>query len=211
MKNNLLLKSQKIKGSSNENPYDLYHFSVVHSTNQVLKDCLPEKDTAIYADYQTAGRGQGNHTWHCQEKSGLLMSFLYYPQNSISAENLLILSAVTMATCIDQYLPQHLKTQIKYPNDILINHQKLAGILLENTFCGNQLIYSIIGIGVNLYQEQFSKHFSYARPPISLRQLGVSVNTQNLLLDFLERFYTNIKLDFSLINDVYEKKLWQEK
>lgn len=187
-------------------PCDIYHFDLLDSTNQRLKDWMPPKDTAIYADFQTAGRGQGDHTWHCREKEGLLMSLLYYPPENIRAEDLLQISAVSLCLCLDTYLGPGLETTIKAPNDILVDGKKLAGILLENRFQANQLNACIIGVGINLYQDQFPDHIAYARPPVSLKQLGIMVDRRTLLFEYLGEFYRQVKLDFGLIQEIYEGK-----
>ena len=184
-------------------PCEIYHFSSVDSTNQRLKEWMPAVDTAIYADFQTAGRGQGDHIWHCRQKQGLLMSLLYYPKQDILADDLLKLSAVIVCECVNHHLQGCSElAKIKAPNDILIGDRKLAGLLLENQFQGNQLVSSIIGIGINLYQEQFDGT-GYARTPVSLRQLGVELSAEDLFLEILRKFYPATLWDRQTIEKKY--------
>lgn len=184
----------------------VYHLETTTSTNQLLKDWMPLCDTAVYADFQTAGRGQGDHLWTCAQKQGLLMSLLYYPQNDITAELLLKISAITVCRCVNRYLQNHPDSAvIKKPNDILINGHKLGGILLENFFHGHKLTASIIGIGINLHQQEFSAH-NFSRSPISFKQLGIPICTEDLLFAVLKEFYEIISWDAQKIEEIYSAK-----
>lgn len=182
-------------------PCDCYHTAVTTSTNQDLKDLLPKRDTALYADYQTSGRGQGDHVWHCGEREGLLMSLFHYPK--FSAKDLLHYVAVVVSTSLDYY---GIQTRIKIPNDILVEGKKIAGILLENSFIGEYFQHSIIGIGINLRQTSFSDA-TYSLPPVSLLQLGVSTRAEELFYQILFRFYDEHKADPDAWKHLYQKKI----
>lgn len=185
-------------------PCKIIHQKVVDSTNRRLHEWNFSQDTLLYADYQTQGKGQGNHTWECKEAMGLLMSLLYHPNKPLQADFLLKLTTVTVNDCLAAL---GVSADIKAPNDLLVSGKKLAGILIENTFYGERLSSSIIGIGINLYQESFENHESYARIPVSLKQLGITVSRESLILDFIERFYHNLKLPPYIIEEKYQKKL----
>lgn len=187
-------------------PCDIYHFTVLDSTNSKLKQWLPEKDTAIYTDFQTAGRGQGSHTWECPKDMGLLMSLLYYPKANLSAPYLLKLVAVVLCEVLEGL---SVAARIKAPNDILVDEQKLAGILIENSFTADKLLYSIIGIGVNLGQTEFPQASSYAKTPVSLKQLGIAISREDLLKKILSHFYQTLALspDHHEIEQKYKNRL----
>ncbi len=185
-------------------PCDIYHFSALDSTNQKLKDWMPSGDTAIYADFQTKGRGQGDHRWQCDKGMGLLMSLLYYPKKECSADELLRQTAAVVCLCLEHY---SVKAAIKAPNDIFVENKKLGGILLENIFHGDRLTASIIGIGINLAQEGFDAGENFAHPPVSLKQLGVVLSAETLFYRVLENFYQSLSFSSAQIMGIYEKRL----
>lgn len=187
-------------------PCKIYHFSLLDSTNQRLKEWMPPQDTLIYADFQTGGRGQGDHTWQCGQSMGLLMSLLYHPMAATTGDSLLQLTALMLCRTLESF---GVAAQIKAPNDIMVGSKKLAGILLENTFQGSALATSIIGIGLNMYQEDFGNPADYAKPPVSLKQLGISATREDVICRFLAFFYQNISLNPSEIENYYQEKLIQ--
>ena len=108
----------------------------------------------VSVDYQYAGKGQGDHQWHSRPGENLLMSLLLFPA-FLSASDQFYLSRVASLALIDTLKTLKLAPLIKWPNDILVNRRKLAGILIENGITGNKLSHSIIGIGMNLNQTEF--------------------------------------------------------
>lgn len=135
------------------------------STNTLLKELLargewPENEHFLYAGYQTAGRGQTGNGWESEEGKNLLCSILLP-----SRQNLFELNVV-MAVAVRRLLGDGFT--IKWPNDIYWGDKKIAGILIENAIIGNELKYSIAGIGLNVNQTEWR---SDAPNPVSLKQL----------------------------------------
>ena len=88
---------------------------------------------AFIADFQISGRGQGNHTWSSEDGQNILMSFLVKKLN-VKIQNQFLLSRI-IALAAYNYISEELpsdKVEIKWPNDILVNNKKIAGILIEN-------------------------------------------------------------------------------
>ena len=136
-----------------------------NSTNTLLKELIangqwPANDTFIRAGYQTAGRGQTGNGWESEEGKNLLCSILLPPR-----KNLFELNVVT-AVAVQRTLGSGYT--IKWPNDIYWQDKKIAGILIENAIIGNELKYSIAGIGLNVNQTEWQ---SDAPNPISLKQI----------------------------------------
>lgn len=164
----------------------------VDSTNNFLlhyKPFRPVAMTLVTADHQTAGRGQvGNH-WESDPAKNLLFSILVFPA-SVPASQVFVLSeaiALSIAQTISEQLPATAApTTIKWPNDIYVGEQKIAGILIENRLSGTQVSQSIIGCGVNINQETFK---SDAPNPVSLRQLTATEHEIRFVLeDIIETF-----------------------
>lgn len=111
---------------------------------------------AILAEFQTAGRGQRGAQWESEAGANLTCSLLpggTWPARASFALNMR--AAVSICQAIEPFV-HHARVQIKWPNDILINRQKVAGILVENQLAGDTVEQSIIGIGLNLNQLTFS-------------------------------------------------------
>ena len=150
-----------------------------NSTNTLLKELLaksewPEGEEFLYAGYQTAGRGQTGNGWESEEGKNLLCSILVERQKTaaIKEESPFYLN-VTVSVAVHRLLSQELmaKSQqltVKWPNDLYWQDKKMAGILIENAIIGNEVKYSIAGIGLNINQTEWK---SDAPNPVSLNQI----------------------------------------
>lgn len=130
------------------------------STNSALKlwlerESLPE-GAMVYTHYQTAGRGQENSHWESLPGQNLLLSILLYPSflNIDEQVWLNLCACLAVQKTVKELSGQ--TTFIKWPNDIFVDHHKIAGILIENVLQGTKIKYSIVGVGLNLNQMQFS-------------------------------------------------------
>lgn len=113
-----------------------------------------EEFTVVYADRQTAGRGQiGNH-WESNSKENILASFYLNP--SISAKKQFFINlffSLAVRKMISKYVHG---VKIKWPNDIYAHNKKIAGILIEHSVMGNMITQTIAGVGINVNQISFS-------------------------------------------------------
>jgi len=129
-----------------------------HSTNDFLKDHLRHNDaknfTTIWAFHQTAGKGQRGNTWTSEAGKNLTFSILINFKLLKLQSQFLLNQAVSLAMLdvLKELIPQ---VQIKWPNDIMADEKKLAGILIENTIQGNFIKNSVVGIGLNVNQKEF--------------------------------------------------------
>jgi len=149
----------------------IIHVEQAASTNSyLLQMSNVEKlaeGTVVVTDNQTQGRGQGKNSWESEPGKNLTFSIILYPV-SIEASGQFVLSkAISLAVYdfISQFVPN---VSVKWPNDVYVGDQKIAGILIENFIEGAYMTKSITGIGVNINQERF---VSNAPNPVSLRQL----------------------------------------
>jgi BirA family biotin operon repressor/biotin-[acetyl-CoA-carboxylase] ligase len=120
----------------------------------------PEGEYFVYAGYQTAGRGQTGNSWESEADKNLLCSILLPPDKDLYFLNIAV--GVAFLRVIGEDFT------IKWPNDIYFGDKKVAGILVENAILGNEVKYSIAGIGLNVNQTTF---VSDAPNPISLKQI----------------------------------------
>jgi len=149
-----------------------------NSTNTLLKELITKGDPPqfIYAGYQTAGRGQTGNGWESEEGKNLICSILLPPDKNLYFLNIAV--GVALLRVIGEDFT------IKWPNDIYWQDKKAAGILVENAIIGNEIRYSIAGIGLNVNQTTF---VSDAPNPISLKQIrGQEYDIERLMNQLFE-------------------------
>ena len=170
----------------------ILHFDEINSTNVYLYDKISENndisDMVVVAAHQTAGRGMDKNRWESEAGKNLLFS-MALKVNFLEAENQFKISQAVSVAIVDtlQKIIDSDKFFIKWPNDIYFSNKKLAGMLIQNTVEGRMMGVSIIGIGLNVNQIEFSKDIPN---PISLKQIaGKDFDLENLL----NLLTTNIK------------------
>lgn len=169
-----------------------------------LKSSKPEKSLIVLAGNQTHGKGQTGNQWQVEPNTNLTFS-LVKKWNGFLVENQFFLSQA-IALSIYEVVKSltELPLFVKWPNDILLNQKKIAGILVSNTLMGNSLEYSVIGIGLNVNQ----KHFSELRQAGSLFSItGKSYELTVILEQIVQKlaFYFLLieKGDFETIKKGY--------
>lgn len=162
----------------------IFHFDEINSTNVWLYDKMAENsdisDMVVVAAHQTAGRGMDKNRWESEAGKNLLFS-IALKVNFLEAENQFEISqavSVAIVETLSQVIDDK-QLYIKWPNDIYYGDKKLAGILIQNTIEGRMMGLSIIGIGLNVNQLQFSKDIPN---PVSLKMItGEEYDLKNLL------------------------------
>jgi BirA family biotin operon repressor/biotin-[acetyl-CoA-carboxylase] ligase len=181
-------------------PHRLIHrFPETPSTNTLATEMLaqaerPAEGSVILTYHQTEGRGQQGSIWKAQAGLNLTFSLICYPKFVPIAEMFSLSKAACLAVraAIEQLLPQA-DVLVKWPNDVLLNGKKVAGILIENQLEGSQLSSSIIGIGLNVNQLRFDPQF--ANKAISLQlAAGKSFELEEVLAEVLRQFDQNYAL-----------------
>ena len=147
----ILLGKYTTKMAPRQSPGNIIWLEKAESTNKTLREGLESCDnlSVVAAREQTAGRGQGTHTWHSTKGMNLTFSMLYKPSDLLAADMILITCATTLGIR-DYLLDKGVTARIKWPNDIWVGDKKICGILIENILDGPRIRYSIIGIGFNL-------------------------------------------------------------
>lgn len=161
----------------------------VDSTQAVVfalaADGAPDR-TVVVADSQSAGRGRRGRRWHDEPGASLLVSILLRPQ--LPAAQLPTLS-LTAGVAVAEALihAAGLPARLKWPNDVLVNGRKLAGILLETRFGGESRLPAAtvaLGIGVNVAQRAFPPEL--ADRATSVRLAGGAADRDALLAALLD-------------------------
>ena len=139
------------------------------STNDELRRRLNQSgDLAIIAaESQTAGRGQGDHSWHSAPGQNLTFSVLLR-HRCLKASDALAVTSI-MALGIRDYLQtKGIEPWIKWPNDIWVGEKKICGILVENSIRAGRIDYSIVGVGLDVNQTEWPSDLPN---PVSLKEL----------------------------------------
>lgn len=186
--------------------FKLIELDSVDSTNSYAKNLVltgKSENAVITAKTQTAGRTTksnscwaspvGNLYWTAMIKL-LKTEERFFPQLSF-------LSAISLIEAIVELSPSPVDIKIKWPNDILLNIQKLSGILIEKE--GD---FAIIGIGVNVISSPVGGEIKY--PVTSLLESGVDIDKKKLSSLLIKNLITNIKI---CKRDKFEKILSKAK
>ena len=138
---------------------NLVKLGAIDSTNDYLKELVRcekvENFTVVTAEHQTNGKGQRGSTWTSERGKNLIMSVLVedFIENSSSLFDLNIVVSIAVLQSLEVFKIPNLS--IKWPNDIMSDDKKIAGILIENSFKSDNTVNSIVGIGVNVNQLEF--------------------------------------------------------
>ncbi len=144
------------------------HLAECVSTNDEAREWAREASTLapsgalVSGDSQTRGRGQRGREWQGGVGDSALLSYIYRPDSSSQIRELGLVTALAVADALT--VGTSLRPQIKWPNDILLDDHKVAGILVE---AADGVV--ILGIGINVNQESFPGGENFAYPPTSLR------------------------------------------
>ncbi|AWH86696.1 biotin--[acetyl-CoA-carboxylase] ligase [Flavobacterium album] len=139
---------------------NIIKLSAINSTNDYLKGLLGERYvenfTVVSAESQTQGRGQMGAKWDAEPGKNLTFSVLV--KDLLLEINEIFSLNAAVAVSIIEALQEFVKKEIciKWPNDILAGNFKIGGILIENSIKNDGEIYSIIGIGLNVNQTDFT-------------------------------------------------------
>jgi BirA family biotin operon repressor/biotin-[acetyl-CoA-carboxylase] ligase len=134
-------------------PWHGVYFDAVNSTQDEARRAARAgalTNGVFVADYQRAGRGRLGRTWLSQPGAGLLLSLLFRELTPTAPKPLrwTSLAAVSLADAIEAIAP-NVQPAIKWPNDVLIDGRKVAGVLAETSWDGRELV-AIVGVGVNV-------------------------------------------------------------
>jgi BirA family biotin operon repressor/biotin-[acetyl-CoA-carboxylase] ligase len=167
---------------------DIRYFDSIGSTNNEALAWATSgaKDLSlVIADEQTAGRGRLDRKWFTPKGAALAFSLILRP--TVEEKPFLTRTVGLAALAItDALRTRGLVAQIKWPNDVLLNGCKVAGILIESVWSGDEADCLVIGIGVNVSQNAVPPADLLQFPATSLeKSLGLGFEREKLLRDIL--------------------------
>jgi BirA family biotin operon repressor/biotin-[acetyl-CoA-carboxylase] ligase len=194
--------------------YTITQLKSIDSTNNYLKNLLKNREvvegTAILADEQTAGKGQGSNSWHGKPGLNIAISILLKPL--IKANIHFCLCELVSLAIVDMLRDFKITSRVKWPNDIYVNDKKIAGILIENILESDTVNYSILGIGLNVNETDFPGNLPN---PVSMKSiLNKNIIRENVVKALLKkislRYYQIRSKDFESLHNDYNCKLYKK-
>lgn len=198
--------------------YDILYFHELTSTNDYawehVKEFSSENITIIQAGHQTNGRGQGSHQWFSEKDKNLLFTLCIPANTQINFPLFSLHHMVSLS--VREYVKNTLSefdVKIKWPNDIMVNDKKIAGILIENIYSGNVLQWVFTGIGININQTDFPTEIQQKATSICLlvhRTLSIHEEINTFMNTFDKYYDLWLRKEFRLLHGNYEKQLWKK-
>ena len=136
-----------------------------------------EEELVVIADSQTGGKGRSGRVWHSAPGKGIYLSMLIRP--NLSPEKLPIvtlMAGLATAIAVNEFIPQ--PAQLKWPNDLLLNNKKIAGVLCE--YHATKFPAVIIGIGINVNQTEFPSDIKEIATSLKL-EASLEINRTTLI------------------------------
>ena len=173
--------------------YNLINLKTVKSTNLEIKKMISSKininNLCLSADNQTDGYGRRNAKWFSY-KGNIHLSILVKPKCSINEVNQLsFMTSISLGDTLKK-IKSNINIKYKWPNDILLNKKKIAGVIVEtSSFVNKKIKWVIIGIGLNIKKSPNlnTKEFKIT----SLNKEKIYVRKDDFIDSFLQRFFRN--------------------
>ncbi len=201
----------------------VYYSEEIDSTNAYAKSFENETDLMVISDFQTRGLGRMERKW--ESEKGKNLTFTIKKHFSIKPENIQAVNfyfSYFLLAYVKDFILKNKKINIpypeifiKWPNDIYINNDKIAGILIESSLNGGTIESTVVGIGLNINQEIFTTGIPN---PVSLHLLtGKIYEPATCLSDLskdLDRFYKKLiarnmeELKIQYMAQLYLRNKW---
>lgn len=187
---------------------ELIFLEEVGSTNAYVKQHMSElsDSTVVYTSHQTDGRGRLSRKWIDTGENNIYMTFCLKPSCEFQEiySNLTQYLSVVLCKTLEKY---GVDSKIKWPNDVLVDGKKIAGILSETSMQGSSFKGIALGIGVNLNTSQTLLD-SIDKPATSLAViLNKEIDREKFLKTLTDEFFLNynrfLNTGFAMIRDFY--------
>lgn len=173
---------------------------------------------AVYrTEEQSAGRGQGNNSWHATAGANLTLSVVLTPDHLSVTDifALVQLTGLAVAATARCFLPAALgeEVRVKWPNDVYVRDRKLAGVLVQNGLRGRRVGWSVLGVGLNVNENDFPPALQPSA--VSLTQLTGQPLDTDAVADELYRQLTRLypmtaRPNLPRLNAAYHQQLYRK-
>ena len=195
-------------------PVPLIRISETNSTNNYLQSLCSEQKleelTVVVADFQTSGRGQRGNSWESDPGKNLLFSTVIFPEFLEARRQFLISQIISLAIKeeLDTYTTD---ISIKWPNDVVVSHKKICGILTEMGVQDGKIREVVIGVGLNVNLKEIQDELKDKATSLYL-ETGKTYDRNRLIGLVMEKFEINYEkfvqtCDLSMMLDDYNMLL----
>lgn len=168
---------------------EIYYYDCIDSTNTKAKELAESghpSGTLVVSDQQTAGKGRRGRAWDSLPGTGIYMTLMIKPEiNPNNASMLTLVAAMAVANAISKIAET--QALIKWPNDVVINGKKICGILTEMSAQFDYINNIVIGIGINVHNQDFPDELKDTASSLFLA-CGRRIRRAELIEAFLEEF-----------------------
>lgn len=192
---------------------ELYYYDSTGSTNQDVKRLLEEgagEGVLAVAGAQTHGRGRRGRDWQSPPDNNIYMTLGLRPDFAPDmAPTITLVMALAVAAAMEDVCK--LKSQIKWPNDVIVNGKKICGILTEMSLETGFIQYVVIGIGINVNEKEFPEEICKTATSLFLEK-GETILRAPIVaktMEYFEAYYEKFMQtkDMSLLKEEYTKRL----
>ncbi len=185
-----------------------------HSTNTLAMDLSQRESTVegmvVITDNQHSGRGQRGNRWVSEPGMNLTFSVVLKPAFLRPDQQFRLTMVISLAVAdyVKSKVPDSVK--IKWPNDVLVNEQKICGILIENSLSGDTIQSAVSGIGLNINQVSFTNLNATSIKQVTGKDYTLE-NELPLLLQAIEKRYVQLRdgsinrLENDYLTNLYRK------
>ncbi len=198
------IESFDIKLDTNIIGRNFIYAEEIESTNKELlnqRELYHHHGSVFLADSQIKGRGRKDKIWYSEKGMNLTFSILIKDQRYLKKNASLLNYCASLAIALSIENLYQLHTELKWPNDVLINSHKVAGILMESVSLGSKIERLVIGLGINVNQNLFQGKFNISPTSIK-KELGYIIEREKLLAEILNNFETILDKVISSTNEV---------
>jgi BirA family biotin operon repressor/biotin-[acetyl-CoA-carboxylase] ligase len=182
-----------------------------HSTNSLALDFAQNRETpegsVVITDHQTAGRGQRGNSWVTDAGKNLTLSVILKPGflPVIEQFQLNVMTSLAVRDLVHAKVAG--QVAIKWPNDVLVNGKKICGILIENQLQNSAISSSVVGIGLNINQENFTNPSATSLKIINDTSWELQPMFEGMM-EFLEARYLQLRNRSSAMREEYLDHLY---
>lgn len=179
---------QKMKETTRRMGREVRFFEETDSTNLQAKMAAQGAGhgTLFVAERQTAGRGRLGRNWESASEGNIYFSLLLKPDFAPDvASQVTLVMGLAVTEVLREYC--HADAGLKWPNDVVVKGKKLCGILTELGLAGKAIDYLVVGVGINVGQQNFPEEIAATATSLGL-ETGVKVNRTELLVRIMNRF-----------------------
>jgi len=191
---------------------NILRFPELSSTNDYIYSLkgkeLFKHGLVVFADYQSNGRGQRGNSWDSERGKNLIMSMLIEPR--VLAKSQFEINKIVCLSIVESLSLLGFDSMIKWPNDIMIGHKKVGGILIQNIISNNMILFSIIGIGLNVNQSTFDNYSPEATSFFLENEQEYNLlDIQQIILSMIQKRLKRLTLERK-VNDDYLRLLFRK-